>query len=185
MSDPLLKDIPNSISDAGAIRRLVENLYQGWGYNAYRKENQLRADDLLVRGKISELLSDLRRRWQVREQAWRAEHLPPPTREHPYPDAEAVKAAQSMQAIQKQIEAFEVKIRTAAVPENDRVWQRHRNEKDTLEHLMAIDQQMLESVIGMMESASTCAVSEFHLGELEQVWAARQDLLFGAGTGTY
>lgn len=177
MTDPLLNDIPNSISDAGAIRRLVENLYQGWGYNAYRKENQFRADDLLIRGKISELLGALRKRWQEREQSWRYEHLPPPTREHPYPDAEAVKFAQSMQAIQKQIEVFESIIRTAPVPENDRVWQRHRNEAQTLERLMACDNAILETLVGMMEQASTSMVPDFSMQPLERLWGRRQEIL--------
>lgn len=176
----MLGNVKNNISDAGAIRRIVENMYNGWGYNAYSKKNQLRADDLLIRGKISELLSDLRNHWSLREQEWRLEHLPEPTREHPFPDANAVKAAQSMQAIQKLIESFEAVIRTAEVPTNDKVWQRHRDEGITLTKLMDIDNAILEILVGMLESSKTATVADFSLTPLKQLWDERQKVLFNS-----
>lgn len=144
----------------------------------HREENQLRADDLLIRGKISEFLGALRKCWNIREQDWRAQRLPPPTRQNPYPDQSAVKTAQSMQAVQKQIEAFEAVIRTAAVPENDRVWQRHRNEAQTLERLMACDNDLLETLVGLLEAAGSTAVTDFSLEPLEKCWGQRQGILF-------
>ena len=36
-----------SFYDAGPLKQLAVNLFHGWGYNFYRKENQLRTDDLL------------------------------------------------------------------------------------------------------------------------------------------
>ncbi len=42
--------------DAGALRQIATNLFYGWGYNFYRVENQLRADDQLVRSKAASLL---------------------------------------------------------------------------------------------------------------------------------
>ncbi len=42
--------------DAGALRQVATNLFYGWGYNFYRVENQLRADDQLVRNKAAWLL---------------------------------------------------------------------------------------------------------------------------------
>jgi hypothetical protein len=39
--------------DAGALRQVATNLLYGWGYNFYRIENQLRADDRLVRCLVS------------------------------------------------------------------------------------------------------------------------------------
>jgi len=49
--------VPNSgFYDAGALRQVATNLFCGWGYNFYRLENQLRADDQLVRSKAAGLL---------------------------------------------------------------------------------------------------------------------------------
>ena len=43
--------------DAGLLRRLAVNLLSGWGYDFYNAENQLRADDQLIREKVSWLLA--------------------------------------------------------------------------------------------------------------------------------
>ena len=51
-----LKTTANPIDSAGPVKQVLSNLFYGWGYNFYRKENQLRADDLLIRSKVSELL---------------------------------------------------------------------------------------------------------------------------------
>lgn len=177
MDDVILADIPNKITDAGSVRQLVENLYNGWGYNAYRKENQLRADDLLIRGKISEMLGALRNRWKIRENEWRAEKLPAPTRENPYPDPSAVATAKAMENIQKEIESFEIRIRTAPVPGNDRVWERHRNEKATLDALMQCDKQICVQLIEMMESCETVDCSKFTLAPLQVLWQNRESIL--------
>ena len=34
------------------LEKIAVNLFYGWGYNFYRLENQLRADDLTVRAKV-------------------------------------------------------------------------------------------------------------------------------------
>ena len=35
--------------DTDALTEIAINLFHGWGYNFYRVENQLRADDQLIR----------------------------------------------------------------------------------------------------------------------------------------
>ena len=39
--------------DVGPLRQVAINLFYGWGYNFYREENQLRADDQLIRSKAA------------------------------------------------------------------------------------------------------------------------------------
>ena len=51
----------SSFYDAGTLRQIATNLFHGWGYNFYRAENQLRADDQLVRAR-RDGCSDWRRR---------------------------------------------------------------------------------------------------------------------------
>ena len=137
------KAVANPIDSAGSTKQFLSNLFYGWGYNFYRKENQLRADDLLVRAKISEMLATARMHLADLERAWRREHLPEPTREHPYADAAAVASAQQMQRAQQLIEALELRVRTVGVPEMDRINQRHRNERDTLEQLVSVDGELV------------------------------------------
>ena len=78
---------------------------------------------------------------------YRRENLPPPSRKHPVPDAHAIAVAQSLEHTTKAMEALEVRVRTASVPENDRVWQRHRNEKDTLDRLLQCDLRLVEAAL--------------------------------------
>ncbi|MBN6739148.1 hypothetical protein JKG47_01035 [Acidithiobacillus sp. MC6.1] len=172
-----IKEIPNAITGAGSVQRLVENLFYGWGYNAYRKENQLRADDLLIRSRLSDLLGQCREVLRAREMDWRREHLPPPSREHPYPDHDAVRAAQNMEYFGKQIGQIETLIRAAPAPENDRVWQRHRTEADTLAHLAQADREMAENVIALLQCCRSAPVSDFSLDQIRDALDKRNAIL--------
>lgn len=159
-----LKTTDNPIESAGAVKQVLSNLFYGWGYNFYRKENQLRADDLLIRAKVSEMLAAMRAHVAELERNWRREHLPAPTREHPFPDAAAVATAQGLQRAQQGIESLETKVRTAPVPEMDRVTQRHVNERDALERLAAVDGDLvmaaksaLDAVLGLRDPATAAS----------------------------
>jgi hypothetical protein len=146
--------------DAGAIRQVATNLFYGWGYNFYRVENQLRADDQLVRTKAAGLLGIAMASVSAAEADYRHEFLPPPTRQKPYPDAAAVSAAQRLERLAGEIGALEALIQQQPVPENDRMTQRYRREKSTLQALIHWDEQlvgqceMLRSMLSPLDSAS-------------------------------
>ncbi len=146
-----LKNVENPIDSAGALKRTLSNLFYGWGYNFYRKENQLRADDLLIRGKISEDLGKARGSLGALESTYRREHLPAPTREHPFPSSEAVRVAKIFTQVGQKLEAFEIKVRTASVPEMDRIHQRHLQERATLEALTEIDLKLVGLVLDVLK----------------------------------
>ena len=111
--------------DAGLLRQIATNLFYGWGYNFYRAENQLRADDQLVRSQAAGLLSQAMAAVDAAESAYRREHLPPPSRSKPFPDAEAVAAAQGLERLARAIGALSAAIQHQAAPENDRMTQRY------------------------------------------------------------
>lgn len=148
-----LKSAPNPIDSAGTLKQVASNLFYGWGYNFYRDENKLRADDLLVRAKVSELIGEARAHVATLEAAYRREHLPPPTREHPFPDAAALATVRQAGEVVHALEALETRIRNAAVPEMDRINQRHRIERDTLQQLVAADGELVEAVAGLRDAA--------------------------------
>jgi hypothetical protein len=125
------------------LERLAINLFYGWGYNFYRQENQLRADDLLVRQKISGLLGDARSQLEAAQSAWRREHIPPPSRAHPLPDPAAVAAARQLEALSAAVGQMEATIRSLPVPEADRMIQLYRDEAPTLQALGACDRGMV------------------------------------------
>ena len=180
------KSAPNPIDSAGPLKRGLANLFYGWGYNFYRRENQLRADDLLIRGKLSELLGESRAHLRSLEAEFRRTHLPPPSREHPLADPAALEAAQGLQRAQRDLEALETAIRTAPVPEMDRSHQRHRLERDTLEKLLAADLALVTALLALRDSVlalgdgATAAAEASRIiasGEVRTIWERREQIL--------
>jgi hypothetical protein len=135
--------VSNDFYDAGPLRQIATNLFYGWGYNFYRAENQLRADDQLVRNKASELLGIAKSSVGAAETEYRREFLPPPSRQKPFPDAAAVAVAQRLERLAKWIGALEALIQQQPVPENDRMTQRYRREAPTLQALIQCDEQLV------------------------------------------
>jgi hypothetical protein len=181
-----LKSTANPIDAAGPVKQVLANLFYGWGYNFYRRENQLRADDLLIRGKLSELLGQCRAHAAQLESDFRREHLTPPTREHPFPDAAAVSAAQALERAAHKIDALETTIRTAPVPEMDRIHQRHRNERTTLEQLVATDGDLVLAVVNLRDgvlaltdgaSAPVQLQSLLAAQDIQALWNRREQIL--------
>ena len=129
--------------DAGLLRQMATNLFYGWGYNFYRVENQLRADDQLVRSKAASLLGLAMASVSEAEAAYRRQFLPSPTRAKPFPDHAAVAAAQQLERMAKEIGSLEALIQQQPVPENDRVTQRFRLEAPTLKALIHYDEQLV------------------------------------------
>jgi hypothetical protein len=128
--------------DVGTLEKVAINLFYGWGYNFYRQENQLRADDLLIRSKVGLLLGWARKSVETAEHDYRRDFLPPPSREKPRPDAVAVTGAQTIERVSRTIGALQGQINSQPVPENDRMNQRYRQEAPTLQRLVTLDQQL-------------------------------------------
>lgn len=131
-----------TIYEKGRIAQIATTLFHGWGYNFYRKENQLRADDLMIRARVCQILGDTRALVETEEAAFRRTFLPPPSRERPRPDPEALRGAQVLEGIGSALGAVEGHIRSLPVPESDLMTQRFRREKDTLARLTEADEAM-------------------------------------------
>jgi hypothetical protein len=129
--------------DAGTLRQIATNLFYGWGYNFYKQENQLRADDQLVRAKAGWILGNAAASVSAAESDFRHEFLPPPSRAKPFPDASAVASAQELERLTKDIRAVGNRLAELPVPENDRMTQRFREEAPTLQALIALDEQLV------------------------------------------
>ncbi len=129
--------------DVDKVEQVAINLFYGWGYNFYRLENQLRADDLLIREHACWLLSQSRAMIESAQSAYRRTYLPPPSRARPLPDPTAVASAQSLEALSAGVGELEATIRALPVPENDRMTQRYRQEAPTLAMLGQCDQRLI------------------------------------------
>jgi len=129
--------------NAGPLRQLATNLFYGWGYNFYRVENQLRADDQLVRSKAAGLLGTAAASVSAAESDYRREFLPPPSRAKPFPDPAAVASAQRLERLARGISGLEQLIHQQPAPESDRMTQRYRQEAGTLKALIESDEQLV------------------------------------------
>jgi hypothetical protein len=124
---------------ADTLEQVAINLFYGWGYNFYKVENQLRADDQMVRSKASWLLGEAATAVSAAESDYRREFLPPPSRAKPFPDAEAVASAQKLERLHRDLVALEQFLHQLPAPANDRMTQRYRLEAPTLANLLHFD----------------------------------------------
>jgi hypothetical protein len=125
------------------LYRIGVMLINGYGYNWYRLDNQMRADDLIVRSRASDNLAAAIARLRDLEGRYRRKFLPPPSREHPDPDPLHLAVVRQFRAIEERIGDVDTRVRGAAVPTNDRVWQRHRDEVETLGRLGNCDMMLV------------------------------------------
>ena len=121
------------INSAGPIKKTAVLLFYGWGYNFYRHENQLRADDLLIRSKVGGILAQARSHLGALEAEYRRVNLPAPSREHPLPDRQKSEQARRIERCGRAIETVTTAILNAPTPTNDFIWLRHRTEGGLLE----------------------------------------------------
>lgn len=175
--------------DLEPLEEIAVNLFHGWGYNFYRKENQLRADDLLVRAKVGNLLGSARKSVETAEREYRREFLPPPTREKPRPDAVAVAGAQALERLGHAIGVVAGQITALPVPENDRMTQRYREEAATLGQLITSDQtlagqaEVLRKMVDQKNGAwilENMATLQEGVGAIGETLRTRQLVLFPA-----
>jgi hypothetical protein len=129
--------------DDSRLYRIGVMLLNGYGYNWYRLDNRMRADDLLIRGRAGGHLAGAAARLRDLEGRYRRKYLPPPTREHPEPPPDHLAAVRQFRDAAERLGEVETKVRGGAVPANDKVWQRHRDEIDTLQRLGECDAILL------------------------------------------
>jgi hypothetical protein len=116
-----------------SIRRTWNLLLNGWGFNWYRLDNQLRADDVLLRNRVRGDLDTACARLREVEAAFRRRHLPAPTRANPFPDPEKLRAANAIASLRERVAATETQVRGSPMPPNDRIWAAHRDHEATLD----------------------------------------------------
>jgi hypothetical protein len=174
-----LKVIVNPISGTGPARGLLSNLFYAGGDNFYRRESLLRADDLLIRRKLAELLEESRRHLRVLEAAFRVRvrlFAGPPT----------AAAIEGLESAQRDLDAMQATVRNAALGEMECFLRRQRAGREALERLVALDGAALLALVtlrdaivrfddGAQAAAGTSnllSASGFH-----SLWRCRQALL--------
>jgi hypothetical protein len=131
-----------------------EMLLHGYGYNFYRKDNQARADDLLVRQHAAHFINAAAAKMQKLEANYGKQHLPPASREQPLPPADRLATHRSLRELAQDILALEAELRGLSAPPEDKTWMRHRRQLDTLRQLLVHDVQFVGAAKLLDEAAS-------------------------------
>ncbi len=132
-NDPGTDDLEAAVWQAGEL------LLNGWGFNWYRTENLLRADDLLVRNQADGLIGDALAALRRAEAVFRQKNLFNPSREKPVPDASDLAELRAFQSMLAELDELRTRLRGAVLPPEDKLWRRHRDEADLLERLGRCD----------------------------------------------
>jgi hypothetical protein len=94
--------------------------------DVYTVKGRLRADDLLIRERVAGSLGQASTRLRDLAAAWRADRVPPSTRDDPFPSAEVMAPLRQADRLGKDIDAVATSVRGLPLVPEDRVWQRVR-----------------------------------------------------------
>lgn len=130
---------------ADPARELLTNLLTGFGYNLYDKKNRARADDLLVREKAAERIADAANSIRSLRTAYVRRFIPTATRENPDPPPERAAQLRVLARIHEQLADLDTRIRSMAVPTQDRTWEHFRSELSLLNQLLLFDYHLITS----------------------------------------
>lgn len=109
--------MPDSVGDK--VRGLL-------GSDVYTEKGRLRSDDQLVRERVARGLSDASAAIRQLVSGYRADHVPPSTREQPFPPAEVMEPIRRAERLIRAIDDAATVVRGLPVLNQDKVWARVR-----------------------------------------------------------
>jgi len=146
----------------------------------YTEKGRLRSDDLLVRERVGRELGSAAAAIRDLISAWRADRVPPSTREQPFPPAAVMEPIRRAERLVKQIEDVSVAVRGLPLLNQDKVWDRVRHLG--LDELMQFDWTLVgeaAAVASAMQAATVLdeldiAGQEARLRTIREVMTDRQ-----------
>jgi hypothetical protein len=111
------------------------------GSDVYSEKGRLRADDLLVRERVRRGLGEAATRLRQLAGEWRADRVPPSTREQPFPPAEVMEPIRRAERLGRSIEDVSTAVSGLPLMSQDRVWDRVR--QTGLDELLQFDWTMV------------------------------------------
>lgn len=171
-----------------AISEELGHLLLGYGFNYYRIENQLRADDLLVRQRAGTFLGQAAARLEEVAQKFQRTCMPTASREHPFPPADLMERLNTLRRVRQRVTEQGSLLQGMPTPTQDKIWQRLRNEQALLQSLLRADVALLKLAAEVEEqsrlitpegwkSSDAGTMLDAALDRWEAAIRARQDLL--------
>ena len=154
------------------------------GADVYSAKGRLRADDLLVRERACHSLGDAAAQVKKLSSRWRAERVPPSTREQPFPPAAVMEPLRRAERLARAIDDAATDIRGLPLLSADKVWDRVRGGLG-LNELLQFDWTLVAEADAVAEAAARAAdlaaldptTMDEHLTALKGVIADRRRFL--------
>ena len=146
------------------------------GSDVYTQKGRLRSDDLLVRERVRHGLGEASARLRELSSQWRAERVPPSTREQPFPSAQAMEPIRRADRLCRAIEDVSTLVGGLPVLSQDKVWDRVR--KVGLDELLQFDWTMVgesDALAGVL--ASHGALDEVDAADITQRLGQLRDVI--------
>ena len=124
--------------------------------DVYSEKGRLRSDDLLVRERVGHDLGAAAARIRDLIRAWRADRVPPSTREQPFPPAAVMEPIRRAERLVKQIEDVSVAVRGLPLLNQDKVWDRVRHVG--LDELMQFDWTLVGEAAAVASATQAATV---------------------------
>jgi hypothetical protein len=137
---------------------LADRLRSLLAADVYSAKGRLRADDLLVRERVGRALADATARLRELAGQWRADRVPPSTRENPFPPAEAMAPLRQAERLGREIDEVATALRGLPLLPADKVWDRVR--RGGLDELLQFDWALVgeaDELADMLASAADLA----------------------------
>jgi hypothetical protein len=134
--------------------------------DVYTDKGRLRSDDLLVRERVGRELGSAAAAIRNLISAWRADRVPPSTREQPFPPAAVMEPIRRAERLVKSIDDVSVAVRGLPLLNQDKVWDRVRHVG--LDELMQFDWTLVGEAVAIASGAqATAALDELDVAAAE------------------
>jgi hypothetical protein len=124
--------------------------------DVYSQKGRLRADDLLVRERVGRGLGEATAHVRDLISRWRADRVPPSTREQPFPPPEAMEPIRRAERLIRAIDDTSATVRGLPLLNQDKVWDRVR--RMGLDELLQFDWTLVGESDALCEQIRSVAV---------------------------
>jgi hypothetical protein len=124
--------------------------------DVYSAKGRLRSDDLLVRERVGRGLGEATARIRALISQWRADRVPPSTREQPFPPAEVMEPIRRAERLVRSIDDLSAAVRGLPVLNQDKVWDRVR--QAGLDELLQFDWTLVGESDALAQDLGAAAV---------------------------
>ncbi len=135
---------------------LADRLRSLLASDVYSQKGRLRSDDQLVRERVVRGLNESSAALRQLISRWRADEVPPSTREQPFPPAEVMEPIRKAERLIRSIDDAAALVRGLPVLNSDKVWDRVR--RVGLEDLLQFDWNLVGESDALARDLSAVAV---------------------------